>query len=568
MVGGIRWIVSRGWVLAIWAALPACNGEVGELPEHGSASGPKGTGMPSSTGVIGDPGSMPVDTEAAGPLGFRRLTQREYVNTLTDLFPGVSFTAPADTDADGDFGFAQAAVMSDDTAQQLLETGETVAGKAVTNLDQSLGCSVATKGEQACTTTFLDTFGRRVYRRPLESAEKDELSSLAASLASDGYALADRIRVLVTTMLQAPAFLYRWELGTASVHLDGKVIELGPYELASRLSHFLWSSAPDDALLDAAAAGKLDSDADLDAQIERMTGSDKFQRTVESFHSQWLGLGSLPGISKDPTLFPQFNDALKTAMASETLRFVDDLFTVGSGRLSDLFGSSTSFVNADLAPIYGVTGVTGTGLRKVELDPTQRAGILTQASLLATLSNPGGTVPPRSGHMVYTNLLCQHIAPAPPGAAQQFKPDAALSTRQNFSVLETTAGCKACHAILNPLGYAFESFDPIGHFRTEEGDHPIDASGALTTSAGTKRFANAVELGGLLANDPDAQSCVARKWLRFALARVETSGDAYSLQTSFQQFQASGFDVRAFLRAAATSRTFRFRAPEDGEVLQ
>ena len=331
---------------------------------------------------------------------------------------------PADTDADGDFGFAQAPLLSDDTTQRLLDTAEEIAGKAVQGLNQLLGCDVALNGEDACTSQFVETFGKRVYRRPLEGAEKDELVALADQLKGTGYSLQDRIRVVLTAMLQTPAFLYRWEQGTATPHLAGQVIQLGPYELASRLSYFLWSSAPDDALLNAAAAGKLDGDAGLDDEIWRMLKTDKFQRSVESFHEQWLSLGKLAGTSKDPTLFPEFTATLKSAMSQETLRFVDDLFTQGTGRLSDLFGSKSSFVNADLAKIYGVSGVTGSDFRKVALDPSERAGILTQASFLTTISNPGSTNPPRAGHTLYTNFLCNQIPAAPPGAAAQFKPDA------------------------------------------------------------------------------------------------------------------------------------------------
>jgi Protein of unknown function (DUF1592)/Protein of unknown function (DUF1588)/Protein of unknown function (DUF1595)/Protein of unknown function (DUF1585)/Protein of unknown function (DUF1587) len=522
----------------------------------------------SISGPIDEPGGASADSESAGPLGFRRLTYREYVNTLADLFPGIDFQAPPDTDANGDFGFSQAALLSDDTTQRLLEAGEDIAAKAVANLDPLLGCSVASQGEDICTAQFVDTFGRRVYRRPVEAAEKSELVALAGQLKTGGYALKDRIRVIVTAMLQAPAFLYRWELGTATPQVEGKVIKLGPYEIASRLSYFLWSSGPDDQLLDAAATGKLDTNADIDGQLDRMLASSKFQRTVESFHEQWLSLTSLDGVSKDATLFPQFGATLKTAMHQETLRFVDDLFSQGSGKLSDLFGSSSSFVNADLAKIYGVAGISGVELRKVSLDPTQRAGILTQASFLSTISNPGATNPPRAGHTMIAKFLCQEIPPAPAGAQAAFKPDPALSTRQNFSVLETQGSCKTCHAILNPIGYAFESFDAIGRFRTQEGSNPVDASGELTTTAGVRPFANAVELGGLLASDADAQACVARNWFRFALARLESSDDAYSLSTSFQRFKEASFDVRAFLKAAAASRTIRYRSAEDGEVLQ
>jgi hypothetical protein len=565
MVGSTRWRYAK-LLMGILLSVAACDGEVGDLPEHGNASRPSN---PSSTsGPIADPATVAVDREAAGNLGFRRLTQQEYLNTLADLFPSVSFTPPDDTDADGDFGFAQAAVLSDTTTERLLEVGEEIASKATQSLTQLLGCDVASKGEDTCTSQFVDTFGRRVYRRPIETAERNELMALAGQLKASGYTLQDRIRVVLTAMLESPAFLYRWELGTAAPHVDGKVIQLGAYELASRLSYFLWSSAPDTALLDAATSGKLATDADISAQIDRMVASDKFQRTVEAFHTQWLSLEKLPGTSKDATLFPEFNPALKTAMQEETIRFVDDLFKGGSGRLSDLFGSSSSFINGDLAKLYGVSGVTGASFVKTNLDASQRAGLLTQGSFLSTISNPATTNPPRSGHTIYTNFLCQQIPPAPPGAAAAFKPDAKLTTRQNFSVLETEGNCKTCHSILNPIGYAFESFDAIGRFRTKEGSNPIDASGKLTTSAGGRPFANAVELGSLLASDPDAQACVTRKWFRFALARMESDGDAYSIATSFQAFKDASFDVRTLLKGAASSRTFRFRSPEEGEVLQ
>ena len=180
-------------VAALLGVLPACEGEVGEVAEPGStvARGAPAGQQASNPGPIGDPGAALADPNAAGALGFRRLTHQEIFEHPERSFPGVAFQVPADTDADGDFGFAQAPLLSDDTTQRLLDTAEEIAGKAVQGLNQLLGCDVALNGEDACTNQFVETFGKRVYRRPLEGAEKDELVALAAQLKSTGYSLQD-----------------------------------------------------------------------------------------------------------------------------------------------------------------------------------------------------------------------------------------------------------------------------------------------------------------------------------------------------------------------------------------
>jgi len=204
----------------------------------------------------------------------------------------------------------------------------------------------------------------------------------------------------------------------------------------------------------------------------------------------------------------------------------------------------------------------------VTLDPATRGGLLTRAALLTVDTDASQTNPPRAGKLVWTKILCKTIAPPPPGAAASFHFDKSLSTRQNFEKLDTEPACAGCHATINPIGFAFEHYDAIGRFRSMDGTHAVDSSGSYASASGPKAFGGALDLAQALATDPDATSCVAKTWFRFAAARVEDPKDMYSLQDSFAKFKGAAFDMRALLKGLAMSRTFRYRAVEAGEVVK
>ncbi len=544
----------------------ACVGTIGD--DHGAPQGgkPIATPTPDPGGRLGT-GATNADPKAAGPLPLRRLTTAEYANTVRDLFADPTLFVDLPPDPVGTHGFAEAPLLSDDAADALRDSAETLATRVVDHFDALLACDAKALGDDACARAFVTRFGRRAFRRSLAADEISRFIDLYTSARTTlQYDLPGAVRVLVTAFLQSPSFLYHWELGAETVAREGEVLALAPFQLASRLSYFFWSTTPDDTLLDHAESGLLATDAGLAAELDRILASEKLTSSVNLFHNQWLDLDR--EVSKDQTLYPEYNPDLRTSIGDETSRFLRYVFLEGDGKLGTLFTSTTADVDARTAKLYGLPDSTATGVRRVQLDASTRSGLFTRASILTVDSNASTTNPPRSGAKLWEKVLCKTVAPPPPGAAAAFHFDTQLSTRENFAKLEADPSCKGCHAIINPLGFSFEGYDAVGRARTTEGAHAIDASGTLTSDASRPRaFKSIVDLSALLATDPDATSCVARQWFRFAVQRQESAGDTYSLESAYSQFSTTSFDLRALLKAFALSRTFRYRALEAGEAL-
>jgi hypothetical protein len=551
--------------LALSIAGAACVGTIGEGDGTPAGAHPGSGAGDDGSGRLGQ-GTADADPKAAGALSLRRLTVTEYTNTVRDLLADPSIVVALAPDPAGTHGFSEAPLLSDDAADALRDAAETLAARAVARFDALLACDAKAQGDEACARAFVARFGRRAFRRALAPDEILRFMALYASARNDlKYDLKDATRMLVTAFLQSPSFLYHWELGSDAVAKDGSVATLSPYQLASRLSYFLWSTMPDDALLDRAGAGALATEDGLAAEVDRLLASERFAESVTLFHDQWLELDR--EVQKDPTLFPEFGAPLRAAMEDETSRFLRYVFLEGDGKLATLFTSTVADVDPSMATLYGLPA-GGMGVRRVSLDPATRAGLLTRASLLAVDANAAVTNPPRSGAKLWQKLLCKTIAPPPPGAAAAFHFDPALSTRENFAKLESDASCKGCHAVINPIGFAFEGYDAIGRHRTMDGSHAVDSSGILTSDPARPRpFSSIVDLSRTLATDPDATSCIARQWLRFALQRSESDADRFSLESAYARFTGTTYDVRALLKAFAMSRTFRYRAVEAGETL-
>jgi hypothetical protein len=343
---------------------------------------------------------------------------------------------------------------------------------------------------------------------------------------------------------------------------DGALIRFGPYELAARLSYFLWSTMPDATLLAAAATGQLATPDQTEAQARRLLADPRARATVTEFHLWWLDVVDLPQVLKDPP--PLAPAALWRSMLAETSAFASDV-VLGSGRLTTLLTASTSFVDATLAPTYGVT-VGGPGLQPVSLDPTQRAGVFTQGAFLAMHADPGGSNPARRGYTLLRALTCSDITipdnaevPSPP----ELKPP--FTTRKLFESVVDNACTGSCHVIYD-AGFAFENYDAVGAYRRTDAGLPVDASGVLHFASGDLRFANAVELLHGLADRPEVASCLPREWLRFLTRRPDGAEDTPSLKVAEDALRRSS-DLREMLVALTRSRAFTHRAPAAGEVM-
>jgi hypothetical protein len=544
--------VGGGAVIAIAAA--ACVGSIGadgsdfRVPDASVAT-------TTSTDAV-------CTTISPGDAPLRRLTQAEYNNTVRDLLGDTSNPAnsfPPDQKVGQFSNTATALTVSPLLAQSYETAAETLAANAVANLASLSACDTTTTGEDACAQQFITTFGKRAFRRPLTTEEQSDLFALYQTN-SDGADYDNGIQSVIEAMLQSAPFLYRAEFGAPGD--GGNVVALTSTEMASRLSYFLWGSMPDDALFAAADADQLTTAEQIATQATRMLADPKSHPAVEQFFSEWLDVSAsdIDGAPKDPTTYAAYTPAIRDAMTSETTAFVDWVMWTSDAKVDTLLTSPVSFLNASLASFYGVPNVTGDTMQEVQLDPTQRAGIFTQGSVLTVQAKADRSSPVLRGKFVREALLCQPIAPPPQNIVITPPPvTPGVSTRELFTMHSQVEPCKSCHSLMDPIGFGFENYDGVGRWRTVDQGQPIDATGTLSESDVNGNFDGAVALAKKLAQSQEVHDCVATQWFRYSIGRGDTEQDACSLQSLKNKFSASGSDMRQLLAAITQTDTFRYR---------
>jgi hypothetical protein len=551
-------------ILAVPLLIGACTGVIGESTPGSTSNTPdserpdQSANDPSAPTRPADPfsDSSPLDPALAGPMPLRRLTRFEYSNTVRDLF-GETTEAAADrlgAERIGSSGFAEAPVISSVDLERIMEAAEALATLAVQRMSSLLPCEPSETGEDECARQFVASFGLQAFRRPLAEFEVADLLDLFSQARRSGATFDEAAGAVVEAILQAPQFLYRWELGFDRARSDGgAVIALGPYEVASRLSYTLWGSMPDRALFAAARAGELATAAQVEAQARRMLQHAKALSVVERFHAEWLGIGRVVSLPID--------DEIKRSMQLESRRFLEDLFHgSGGGRLDVLLRARHTFVDSRLADFYGI-GAPADGSR-VDL-PAERSGLLTHASVLATSYDLI-----HRGLLIRQALLCQPLPPPPADVPALEPEDPSSDPRERFVRHSRDPACSTCHRLIDPIGFGFEHFDSLGRRRASDGPFAVDVSGEVLEIDGTSiGFEGVPELARVLFESPQVRQCIAKQWFRYGFGRRELSGDAYSIVESFKTFEDSGFDLRELLVAYVTSRTFRYRAPSAGELL-
>ena len=507
----------------------------------------------------------------SGPMPLRRLNQVEYNNTVRDLLGDVS--RPADDftpDTPGESGFALAPIVTEVPARDLMRAAEALALTAVQDLGKLVSCDLAGQ-ELACVQEFVEKFGRRAFRRPLQADEVSALVELFKHARGElGLDVAGSMGNLLQVILLSPRFLYHWELGPAAPTVDGGAIALNDHELAARLSYFLWATMPDDALFAAADAGELRDPAGFEKQVRRLIADPRARDAVFSFHLQWLNLTSFQSAEKDGSLFPQYGvDGVKQSMYDQLHAFVNHVVFDAGGSLDLLLTADYTFADERLGNvIYFVPGF-GPEMTRMELDPEKpRVGVLGLPIVLATHSFFGATSPVKRGKMIRERLLCQPLPPPPPNV-NNTPPmaDFGNTTRGIYDKILAQKDCAGCHELMNPLGYAFENFDPLGRWRPSEFGELIDPSGHIAGIPGDPTFNNATELANLLADSDEVRRCVATHWLRYALQRKEITADADALAEINQKFEDADYDIRELILAVALSPAFRSRTPSEGEEL-
>ena len=297
--------------------------------------------------------------------------------------------------------------------ERYADAAEALARTAVMNLNGLMGCDPAGAGEAACVAKFIESFGKRAYRRPLNAAEIDRAKALYMK-GRMGADASTGVRLVVQAMLQSVNFLYMFE--PAPANSVGKVVSLDPWAMASRLSYLFLNSMPDNELFTAAEGNQLSTPEQVATQATRLISSPRFLETMGNFHDQWLELSELSAAEKDPMLFPGWNDALRSALREETRQFVGYVLRQGDGRLETLITAKFSLLSGPLYEHYGLPKSTSTAWTKTDLKAGERSGLVTQAGLMATLASEDRTSFIRRGKLIREGFLCTEVPDRPPAS--------------------------------------------------------------------------------------------------------------------------------------------------------
>jgi hypothetical protein len=411
----------------------------------------------------------------------------------------------------------------------------------------------------------LERFASKAYRRPVTRPELDRLLKLADARVKAGDKWEAAMQFAMTAVLVSPKFLFRVELdGEPGASATGVPVLLDDYQLASRMSYFIWSSMPDQELFDLAAKKQLT--ANLDAQVKRMLRDPKATALVDNFVMQWLQLQPLKNANPDPKKFPQFNEQLRTAMLTETKLFFAEIVREDR-KILDILDADFTYVNGPLARLYGLSHGPKGGRRRdyeefvrVELKGTNRGGVLTQASVLTVTSNPGRTSPVKRGRYVLEQLLGTPPPPPPanvPELEKDGKPVNAGTLRQQMEAHRANPACANCHAKMDGLGFGLENFDAIGGFRTKDGDAAIDSSGELP---GNVKFTGPAELKAVLLGKKDLfAKCLTEKMLTYALGRGLEFYDRRAVDAITTAVAKNDYTFSALVTEIVKSDPFRMR---------
>jgi hypothetical protein len=536
----------------------ACDPGSGELTNGGGKNG--------NNGADGDGSDRPVNPEATQPLpegttigkaGLRRLTRREYENTIRDVFAlGAEWTGSALTaDRASELGFDNDVTMLeiDDTRSgELVTSAESVADVILkaNKLATVAGCQ--TLGKE-CVGGIVDSVASRLYRRALTGAEKERYTSLFDSVAGQATAQ-DGVKWVLVALLDSPNFLYRSELGVTA---SASRIALTGEEIATELAYTFRGTLPDADLLEKGRKGELDSAENRVKEARALLDTPRGHEVLADFMQQWLKYSDVKSLVKDAAVVPNFN-AVRDDMAEETRHFLDYVLYEKHGNLRDLFTTTQTFVTPALATHYGITG---SGM--VERPAEQGIGILAQGSLLSRYGLTGSSSPPQRGAFVRRKLLCQSLPKPPPNAGEPPIPQPGLTTRELYETVHTSkGGCKGCHATIDPIGFGLEHFDVAGRYRTTEKNKPIDASGTITNfgSAPDATFTDHKGLAKALAESADVADCVGGMMAAYAFG----TGDArnYTVPDARTAMRSGSVDILGYFAQLAAAPHFAARSSQ------
>ena len=495
-----------------------------------------------------------------GRVTIRRLNRAEYTNTIRDLL-GVEFDAAADFPADDvGYGFdniGDVLTLPPMLMEKYLSAAEQIAAKSdvLPKRGKTLDDDAIAK--------IIRRLAARAYRRPISDRELARLMKLIVAARVRGESTEAAVQIALQAILVSPKFLFRVELDSDAPGAT-LIRALNEYELASRLSYFLWSSMPDDELFKLAARNKLREN--LDRQVPRMLRDPKAKALVQNFAGQWLQLRNLDLASPDKSQFPAFDEELRRAMRTESEMFFEAIVREDRSVL-DLLDADFTFVNARLARHYGIKGVEGDYFRRVSLPAgggqgagQARGGVLTQAAMLTVTSNPTRTSPVKRGKWILVNILGTPPPDPPPNVPTLLddrKAVAGGTVRQRMEQHRSDPNCAVCHKEMDALGFALENFDPVGAWRTKDGAFPIDASAQLPDGRsfnGPRGLKTVLRVG----KEPFAR-CLTGKLLTYALGRGVESYDKPAVDAIVAAAKANGYKFSTIVLGIVHSDPFQKR---------
>jgi hypothetical protein len=556
-------------------ASPDSNAPLGpNAPAAVAGSNPAGTatGSPSADGTVGpvasgaeDPGP-PVSVEpeeppvplSEGGVTLRLLTQDEYATSVQALLGPITadLTVAPDTPV---AGFVAVGASQKTVTDSGATAYEAVSRTAVSEVfrdserwQELVGCQPADDLNDACVATYIETFGRKAFRRDLTEVEVQQWLAVAQSAIDVEGSVEQALSTATVGMLQSPNFLYRVEVNsldaaTGRLKYDG-------LSMAARLSYGLTGEPPSTELLDAAIAGQLDTADGVSAAAASLLSDPRVVDHMTAFFSEYAQVAQVLEVAKSETLFPSFTAELQASMVEGAELFLRNIVLGGNADVRSFYDSRQTYVDGNLASLYEVPA-PGSGFAEVTLPAESlRVGILGQAALLAGHSQPDRTSPTRRGVFVLQSLLCTPPPVVPEGVDTTLAPpDANNSTRATLDAHREDPKCAGCHALFDPLGISLENFDAIGQYRTEENGHPIDPSGEWLGHA----FSDAAELSSILKEEPSVLSCLLRNFYRNVNGRAEDNQDLSQIEAMAESLAANGYVWNSFLGDFVASDAFR-----------
>jgi len=573
-------------VPAISLGLGACNGALSgnnANGNNGQGNSGQGTGASTSAGSAGvGVGGAAVGGAGVGAGGMAsggmdvgqnpdkgspiqaaptwRLTNLEYTHSVKDLL-GVDVSTPLDPDGAA-AGYRVGLVAGDATVEAYHDAA--IAAAAAADVTKLAPCDSAgtSAGGADCAAKFIDAIGPKAFRRPVDADARAGLVALFAGVSGQfGYPAG--IHALIEELLQSPYFLYHLELeeqakGPGAVKVSG-------YSMASRLSYLIWGTMPDDALFSKAAADMLTTPEQIEAEASRLLADPRAHTGLYNFYEQWLRADRLPPV-KGGKYQNAYDDAMRASIMASFDAQVDASLWQPQNGVGVLLTATQAFVNAQTAPLFGVTGVTGSALQVVNVNPAERIGILAHPAIMGALATEDGTHPIKRGVFVWDQLLCQDLPNPPPDVPVFPGVTATDSVRQAFEKFTMAPLCQACHSRINPVGFLFENYDTLGAYtKVDDNGQPVNAAGTIVGATGAMgepdaainvATATAVDLSKNMSGSAAVAQCLVKQLYRYTVKRHETDGDAAAINTLAGAFAGTAQNMPGLLVGLTKSDAF------------